>query len=132
MPEDWRWPCTRLETKLMLAKMTFLMAKVLKLRTTKSITGYTNLPHFNEVFISMQPAYRHILSYCYLILCSALYVFFLPMSFGLHFALRSLIQKASVHFLIDIFPLLHKVERKNSPPVDFGGLSDSAVKYRAV
>lgn len=53
---------------------------------------------------------------------ATLFVFFLPMSFGLHFALRSPIQKASIHFLIIVFLLLHKVERKNSPPVDFAGL----------
>ena len=125
MLEDWRWPCTRLETEKMLAEMTASLAKVLKFRTTRSVTGYTDVPHRNEMFVSMRSAYRHILLYCYLILCNALYVFFLPVSFGLHFALRSPIQKASVHFLVGIFPLLHKLERKNSSPVDFAGLSMS-------
>lgn len=51
-------------------------------------------------------------------------VVFLPMSFGQHFALSSPIQKASVYFLI-YSSLLYKVERENSSPVDFGGLSTS-------
>lgn len=51
-------------------------------------------------------------------------VFFLPMSFGLHFTLNSPIQKVSAYFLI-YFSLLHKVE--------IGGFwwpeYESAVKY---
>lgn len=68
VPEDWRWPYTKLVTKVMRAKMTVSLANVLNLRNTRSTTGNTN---FKEKFASMQSSYRLIVLYCCFIPCNA-------------------------------------------------------------